>query len=203
MYLCTHVRLGRLLVSASNPYAFRLEIEYSVPAPTSSGKYYWTNTYYWRGPAPAPLSPADTNNARLLALNSVNQGVTVELTRITSAFGTGSYFQQIAVPVAGNFPGTDRVLVGVAARLLAAGEGSMLWWKPLRGLLRCSDVVGGVLGSEVLAWLDSAVVPRIGNMQQLVNCRDVPVDGVVVDRVVHGWQMRRGGKRRARHVLTY
>lgn len=190
-------------MSVSNPYAFRLDVEYSVPYPTASGKYYWTNTYYWRGPAPAPLSPADTNNARLLAINSVSQGVTVELTRITSAFGTGSYYQQLAIPVPGNCPGEDRTLVGVAARLLAQPGGSMVWWRPLRGLLRGSDIVGGVLSVEIRDWLISAVLPRISNMQQLVNYRDVPVEGVAVDDLVHTWQTRRGSKRAARHVLTY
>lgn len=203
MYLSSRVGCVRIVVSTSNPYAFRLDVEYSVPYPTASGRYYWTNTYYWRGPAPTPLSPADTNNARLLALNSVSQGVTVELTRITSAFGTGTYFQQIAVPVSGNCPGEDRTLVGVAARLLAQPGGSMLWWRPLRGILRGSDVVGGVLSVDVRDWLVGEVLPRISNMQQLVNYRDVPVAGVAVDSVVHTWQTRRGSKRAARHVLAY
>lgn len=190
-------------MSTSYPYAFKLEVEYSLPALPGGGKYYWTNTYYWRGPAPAPLSPADTNNARLLALNAVSQATTVELTRITSAFGTGGYFQQLAIPTPGNRPGADRSLVGAAARLWAANGHSGLWYKPLRGLLAARDIVGGVLSADTLAWLDDAVLPRLGNMQQLVNYRDVPVGPVSIDLVAHCWQMRRGGKRRARHVLTY
>lgn len=186
-----------------NPYAFRLDIEYSLPYPTVSGRYYWTNTYYWRGPSPAPQSPADTNNARLLALNSVSRDVTVELTRITSAFGTGAYFQQIAIPTPGNRIVANRALIGSAARLRAVSSGSALWYKPLRGLLAPEDIAGGMLSDAALAWLDDAVVPRIGNFQQLVNYRDVTVGAIEIDQLVHSWQLRHGTLRRARHVLTY
>lgn len=184
----------------SLPYAYRFDVEYSAALPyVTGGRYYWTNTLYWRSDAPAP-SGSQQSDARLLALNSASQAVTLEITRIQSWFGTGSYLSQLEVPVPCNRPGLDRVLLWDAARLYDADNGSRRWYRPLRGLLGPADIVGGVLSADTLDWLSANVLPRLASFA-LVNYRDLPVGTPAIDSRVHIWQIRRGGKRRSRRVL--
>lgn len=175
-------------------------MEYSAPANTASGRYYWTNAYYWESDFSTPPSDPSNNRVHLAQINSVSEGVTIERWRVESAFDTGTYLADIPGGFNGNLSGADRVLLIDAARLQSGSGTRGGWYKPLRGLLRAGDVGGGLLSDEIVEWLGLYVVPLLA-LVPLVNCRRQPVGDIRISRLVHPWQMRHGTKRSARRVL--
>lgn len=182
------------------PYAYRFTAQFSAPADTLSGLYYWTNTYFVHSDFPSPTTGGLANTLRLIALNSVSEGVTLDLTRIESWFGTGTWLSEITTSASGNLIGSDRVLLSDAVRLYAPAPPGRGWYKPLRGLLRSSDIRRGYLVSEIVDWLSSYVVGYLSGLQ-LVDYRDREVGPIRVDNKVHPWQIRQGTRRASRRVL--
>jgi hypothetical protein len=182
------------------PYAYRTTMEYSLPAETASGRYYWTNAYYWESIFSVPTADPSNNRIHLAQLNSVSEAVTCERWRIESAFGTGSYSTTVEIPTPGHISGMDRCLIIDAVRLGEVSGGSERWYKPLRGLLGPADVAGGLVSAEIIDWLNDVVLPGLA-LVPLVNHLRVPVGTLAVSPRVHGWQMRHGTLRSARRVL--
>lgn len=183
------------------PYVYKSQYQFSAPAPTSSGRYYWTNTYYWGSDFSSAPSDAMFNRLNLLALNSISEGCLRERWRVESALGTGDYYSELVSDVPGHISGTDRVLLIDSVLLYSGSATRGGWYKPLRGLLRAGDIVGGYVGSYIADWVATYLLPVL-NSPQLLNYLGKPVGTVVLSPRVHGWQLRHGTKRSARRVLT-
>lgn len=190
-------QLVRLLLS---DFCYRTSVEYSVPALTSSGRYYWTNCYYWESDFVNPASDASYNRVNLACLNAASEAVTRERWRVESWAGTGTYYGEVIAPVPCHIPGADRCLVTNAVRVASGSVKSQRWWKLLRGLLAPADVIGGRVSDDIISWLTDNYVARL-ELVPVVNYQRVPVSGYTIRPDVRGWQMRRGTKRSARVVL--
>lgn len=181
-------------------FVYRTTVEYSAPAGTASGRYYWTSAYYWESDHDNPASDPSNNRIHQVQQNTVCEGVTLERWRIESAMGTGTYLADIPGPVHGNVPGTGRLLLLASVRLQSGSGTRGGWYKPLRGLLGASDIVGGVVGHEIVGLLAENVLPILAHVP-LVNVHRQPVGQIRVLPNVIGWQLRHGTKRASRRVL--
>lgn len=182
-------------------YAWRITMEYSTDWPTASGKYYWTNAYYWEDDGPFWFSSGYWSALRGVLNNSASEGCTLERYQIESAFGTGTFFQQFLDGRAGFMFGSDRTLLLDAVRLRAPAGPAGGWYKPLRGMLAPADVIGGEVGSDVVDWVTSRILPALAAVP-LVNWQRQPVGAITLSPRVHPWQLRHGTARAARRVLS-
>lgn len=184
----------------SSPYAWRITMEYSAPWDTTSGRYYWTNSYYWEDDGPFWFSSGYWSTLRGVLNNSASEACVLERYRIESAFGTGTHSHDSLDGRAGFLSGDDRCLLPDAVRLAARAGGAGKWYKTLRGMLGPADVEGGVVGDEIMSWLDAVILPRLAEVP-LVNSVREPVGTITINPSVRPWQLRHGTKRAARRVL--
>lgn len=181
-------------------FTYKYSVEYSAPHPTASGRYYWTNVYFIDSDFGNPTSDPSNNLLRVATINAVGNWVTVERFRWERVRGAGSLAFDAVLPIPGNRPGFDPAPLANIVHVKAGNKADGHWYKRLRGLLRVSDIVGGMVSPTAIGWLNAFYLSRLAEIP-LLNHRFQPVGGMGVLPDVKCFTFRNGTQRSARTVL--
>lgn len=184
----------------SHTFVYKTTIEYSVAAETLSGRYYWTNCYFYESDYSNPASDGNTNIIISATQAAVCEAVTVERRRYERVYGPGTLLYDVYPGPNGSRPGMDRNLLHNSVYIWSGSKNTGWWYKRLRCVLGASEVAGGMLPSATIAYFQAAYVDLLAEVP-LVNYRLEPVGPMSISPKVHHWQWRNGTKRRARNVL--
>jgi len=178
---------------------YYFEVEYSAPADTDSGRYYWTNTYYFRYDGGTPAFNHQVFILQDRSIVAVAWDVIRERYRVFNALDRVTPEVDVVNPQPG-FRAVVSTLIN-AVRVESRTEDGGRWYKRLRGLLTEHDIINGKVSAAAISYLQTFYVFGLDSDVALTNYRGSRTTGLVVNDRVRGWQLRRGTKRRARRVL--
>jgi len=181
-------------------YVYKTTVEYSVPAETQSGRYYWTSCYFWESDYNNPASDPSSNLITGATQAAVSEAVTIERRRYERVYGPGTLLYDVYPGPNGSRPGMDRNLLHNTVFVWSGKKGVDWWWKRFRCVLAPSEVLGGMLAPAVIDWFTSYVLAPLAEVP-LVNYKFQPVGAMSISPTVHHWVWRNGTKRRSRNVL--
>lgn len=184
-------------------HIIQYDMQQRVPYDNStSGYYYWTNTFFYDLDNPPTQNPSDTwlrlgNHLCLLPMVQSAGNV------MTSPPGSGIV---VGGGPGAHDPGTapfgPSAPIANIVRVNLYSEGRIVGYKRWRMPIPVDHIVDGYLSDELHGYLQA----NLGYYwwRALLTTRDgVPIDTVTVDPRVRLWGIRVGTKRRSRSVLIY
>jgi len=174
-------------------------VEYSAPYPTLSGRYYWTNCYYFLYDASTPSFLHQVFILQDRSIVAVASGVTRERYRVYNVLDRTTPEVDVVNPQPG-FRDSPFVLES-AVRVESRTQTGGIWYKRLRGLFSAQEMGNGVLDPAVIDYLQTFYIFGLSSDVVLTNVKLDPCTDLTISTRVRPWQLRRGTIRRARTVL--
>jgi len=197
-----------MLTDAVSPYSrgsrmtiYRADLQQYIDTDlVSTGRYYWTNVYYFSADNPTDFDVARSECGAIQA-RAFCSDVHSDRILITNA-ATGAVIQHSNfswVPL-GVLPSSDSPITNCVLMWLFA-DGKRVGYKRYRVPVPMSGMSGGLLTSTFIANYYTS-----GPGNYIVNGYFCTKDGVlidhaVVDPFVHSWQLRHGSKRSIRRAV--
>jgi len=178
---------------------YYFEVEYSAPADTDSGRYYWTNTYYFRYDGGTPAFNHQVFILQDRSIVAVAWDVIRERYRVFNVLDRVTPIVDVVSPVFG-FREVTSTLIN-AVRVESRTEDGGRWYKCLRGLLTNHDIINGRVSAAVIDYLQMFWIFGMESDVALTNYKLSRTTSLVISDRVQGWQLRRGTIRKGRPVL--
>lgn len=181
-------------------FNYKYSKEYSIEADTLSGRYYWTNVFFFDSDYENPFDDPSVEALTTATAFSVGVAVRQERVRVERVAGAGTFAEERRIDLNGALGGFGRSLLHNAVRVSAGDKYTGWWWKAFRCCLRPSDLNGRMLSDFILTHFQENVVDLLATVP-LTNYKRVPVGTIRIHPDVRSWQWRHGTKRRSRTVL--
>lgn len=173
-----------------------------VFADSTSGYYYWTNTFFYDLDNP-PVS----NNSPYWLFVAANEGylpmVEVDGGRVTAPPGSGILIADlVGFDAPSHAPFDSPAPIFNIARMHFYADGVYVGYKLWRMPVPPSEMADGLISSGVKSYLEGTIGAYL--LLAHICTRDgLPIDEIRVSPRVHQWGIRHGTKRRSRPVLIW
>lgn len=181
-------------------FNYRYEKEYSFPWDTVSGRYYWTNIYFWESDYADPRDDPAIDALTTATAFCVGTAVRQERFRIERVAGGGAFCYEEIMGNNGALPGLNRAMLFNTVFISAGYKNSGWWFKRLRGCLRAGDFKNGQLSAFMTNYFQQNYVDVLASVP-LTNYKRVPVGEMTISPKVHYWGLRNGTIRQGRPIL--
>jgi hypothetical protein len=180
---------------------YRADLQQYIPTDlVSTGRYYWTNVYYFKADTPAEFD-LGRNQCGEAQSRAFCADVHWDRILITVA-DTGTVVQHGSfswVPL-GVLPASDSPITNCVLVWLYAG-GRRVGYKRYRVPVPMAGMSGGLLTSDFISSYYTDGPVNLLSEGNLCTRTGELIDNAIVDPRVHGWQIRHGTRRAERRAV--